>query len=124
MPSESATEIVHPTSMATISVTTRRFRGVPMRTPATTTIQPRMTTGAAHPLMPLALVGGPARPTLMKMAYASPRYFLLKSDGSFRGYKSIPKAGDAPINYFDIMNSTLSLDDKSVKSGKYGFVVR
>lgn len=54
----------------------------------------------------------------------SPRYFLLKSDGSFRGYKSIPKAGDAPINYFDILNSTLSLDDKSAKSGKYGFVVR
>lgn len=53
-----------------------------------------------------------------------PRYFLLKSDGSFRGYKNQPKPGDAPINFFDIVNSTLSLDDKSVKNGKYGFIIR
>ena len=55
----------------------------------------------------------------------SPRYFILRSDGSFRGFKSMPKnSADQPINYFDIMHSSLSLDDKSVKSGKYGFMVR
>ncbi len=53
-----------------------------------------------------------------------PRYFLLKSDGSFRGYKAPPKPGEAPINFFDVVNSKLSLDDKSAKSGKYGFLVR
>ncbi len=55
-----------------------------------------------------------------------PRYFILKSDGTFRGYKQPPKPGDGPINLFEVKGSKLSLEDpkKGVKGGKYGFAVR
>jgi hypothetical protein len=58
---------------------------------------------------------------------ASPhtRYFILKSDGTFRGFKGKPtKDTDSPINFFDIQNSTLSVDDSLAKKGKFGIVIR
>lgn len=58
-----------------------------------------------------------------------PRWFQLRSDGSFRGYKTKPLAGDGqgPINFFDVAGSVLSVPDDALrkKSDKYwGFTVR
>jgi RAC serine/threonine-protein kinase len=60
-----------------------------------------------------------------------PRWFQLKSDGSFRGYKTGPPAPtDPPINIFDVAGSVLSLvEDKKTKvkkgeSQKFGFMMR
>eukprot|EP00051_Salpingoeca_urceolata_P026889 m.479156 g.479156 ORF g.479156 m.479156 type:complete len:475 (-) comp21344_c0_seq1:90-1514(-) len=61
-----------------------------------------------------------------------PRFFQLKSDGSFRGYKMKPTADSAqdpeggPINVFEIGNSTIVPVDpkKGDKKGKHGFTVR
>lgn len=55
-----------------------------------------------------------------------PRYFILKDDGSFRGYKAPPKLKEAPINLFDVQGSFMEVDDeaKSKKTGKYGFMMR
>jgi len=58
-----------------------------------------------------------------------PRWFQLKSDGSFRGYRTGPPApGDAPMNFFDVAGSALTpYDDgkpKGTKGKKYGFMIR
>lgn len=54
-----------------------------------------------------------------------PRYFVLRSDGTFRGFKTKPsKDTDAPINFFDITNSTIAIDDSQAKKSKYGFTIR
>jgi len=54
-----------------------------------------------------------------------PRYFVLRSDGTFRGFKAKPaKNTDAPINFFDISNSTIAADDTQAKKSKYGFTIR
>lgn len=53
------------------------------------------------------------------------RYFILRGDGTFRGYKSKPaKDTDAPINFFDIGNSILMPDDSLAKKGKFGIVIK
>jgi hypothetical protein len=53
-----------------------------------------------------------------------PRYFVLKSDGTFRGYKAQPQDGDFPINVFEVQNSTIQeIDQKKSKSSKFGFQV-
>jgi len=57
------------------------------------------------------------------------RWFQLKSDGSFRGYKTGPPApGDPPANFFDVGGSVLTVvDEKKVKSKdgqNYGFMIR
>jgi hypothetical protein len=36
-----------------------------------------------------------------------PRYFVLKSDGTFRGYKQPPLDSDLPINIFEVANSSI-----------------
>eukprot|EP00051_Salpingoeca_urceolata_P032419 m.15663 g.15663 ORF g.15663 m.15663 type:complete len:487 (+) comp5068_c0_seq1:498-1958(+) len=58
-----------------------------------------------------------------------PRWFQLKSDGTFRGYKNPPLApGDAPINFFDVAGSVMTVTDdgkpSSSKGKKFGFTVR
>lgn len=58
-----------------------------------------------------------------------PRWFQLKSDGSFRGFKTGPPApGDGPINFFDLAGSTLTITDDGkpvgAKGKKYGFLIR
>lgn len=60
-----------------------------------------------------------------------PRWFVLRSDGSFRGYKQKPVEGDGeiPINVFEVQRSDITpinpKDEKSPKKGeKYGFSVR
>jgi len=51
-----------------------------------------------------------------------PRYFILKSDGQFKGFRGEPKSDtEAPINYFDIINSSINPDDAHAKKGKWGF---
>lgn len=53
------------------------------------------------------------------------RYFILRGDGTFRGYKAKPaKDTDAPINFFDIGNSILTADDSLAKKGKFGIVIK
>jgi len=61
-----------------------------------------------------------------------PRWFQLKADGSFRGYKTGPPApGDGPVNIFDVAGSVITLVDakktgksKKGESQKYGFMIR
>jgi len=60
-----------------------------------------------------------------------PRWFVLRADGSFRGYKQKPVEGDneVPINVFDVQRSDITTlnpkDEKNIKKGeKYGFSVR
>eukprot|EP00730_Choanoeca_flexa_P003004 TRINITY_DN11258_c0_g1_i1.p1 TRINITY_DN11258_c0_g1~~TRINITY_DN11258_c0_g1_i1.p1 ORF type:complete len:492 (+),score=136.50 TRINITY_DN11258_c0_g1_i1:71-1477(+) len=58
-----------------------------------------------------------------------PRWFQLRSDGGFRGFKTGPPSpGDAPINMFDVSGSTLSETDDGkpvgAKGKKYGFMIR
>eukprot|EP00041_Stephanoeca_diplocostata_P016716 m.330213 g.330213 ORF g.330213 m.330213 type:complete len:469 (-) comp20457_c2_seq1:2840-4246(-) len=54
-----------------------------------------------------------------------PRYFVLRSDGTFRGFKTKPsKDSDAPINFFDIQNSTITEDDSQAKKSKFGLTIR
>eukprot|EP00050_Salpingoeca_kvevrii_P016733 m.58125 g.58125 ORF g.58125 m.58125 type:complete len:481 (+) comp7124_c0_seq1:1-1443(+) len=54
-----------------------------------------------------------------------PRYFQLKTDGTFRGYKQQPTEEDNPVNVFEIGNSTIAPDDPvDAKKGKYGFKIR
>lgn len=63
-----------------------------------------------------------------------PRWFVLKADGSFRGYKQQPLEGDTegPINVFEIQNSSIKpvnpkLDNKgspSKKNDRFGFLIR
>eukprot|EP00041_Stephanoeca_diplocostata_P039686 m.1637479 g.1637479 ORF g.1637479 m.1637479 type:complete len:476 (+) comp25858_c0_seq1:129-1556(+) len=57
-----------------------------------------------------------------------PRWFQLKSDGSFRGYKTGPPAPDAgPINIFDVTGSVITLVEHKAKKSegqKYGFMIR
>jgi len=54
-----------------------------------------------------------------------PRYFILRSDGTFRGFKAKPsKETDAPINFFDIQNSTITMDDSQAKKSKFGLTIR
>eukprot|EP00045_Choanoeca_perplexa_P001997 m.22566 g.22566 ORF g.22566 m.22566 type:complete len:466 (-) comp11269_c0_seq1:176-1573(-) len=58
-----------------------------------------------------------------------PRWFQLRSNGDFRGFKTGPPApGDAPVNLFDVSGSTLSITDDGKPVGskgkKYGFMVR
>jgi RAC serine/threonine-protein kinase len=54
-----------------------------------------------------------------------PRYFILRGDGTFRGFKNKPaKKTDAPINFFDITNSTVTTDDSQAKKSKFGFTIR
>jgi RAC serine/threonine-protein kinase len=58
-----------------------------------------------------------------------PRWFQLKSDGSFRGFKTGPPApGDGPINFFDLAGSTLTVTDDGKPVGskgkKFGFMIR
>ena len=31
-----------------------------------------------------------------------PRYFVLKTDGTFRGYKDRPAEGELPVNVFEV----------------------
>eukprot|EP00042_Codosiga_hollandica_P046918 m.501579 g.501579 ORF g.501579 m.501579 type:complete len:458 (+) comp57332_c0_seq1:242-1615(+) len=53
-----------------------------------------------------------------------PRWFQLKTDGSFRGFKS-DTAGEAPINFFDVAGSVLTIvDDGKGKAKKFGFIIR
>lgn len=50
---------------------------------------------------------------------------MLRSDGTFRGYKTKPaKDTDAPINFFDIQNSTITEDDSQAKKSKFGITIR
>jgi len=63
-----------------------------------------------------------------------PRWFILKSDGTFRGYKAKPMEGDTegPINVFEVQNSNIhgfdpKLDAKgspTKKGDRYGFTVK
>lgn len=60
-----------------------------------------------------------------------PRWFVLRSDGSFRGYKQKPVEGDGevPINVFEVQRSDITLinpkDERTPKKGeKFGFSVR
>lgn len=61
-----------------------------------------------------------------------PRWFQLKSDGSFRGYKTGPPApSDGPVNIFDVAGSVISFVDpkktgksKKGESQKFGFMIR
>jgi len=59
-----------------------------------------------------------------------PRWFQLKSDGSFRGYKTGPPApGDGPINIFDVAGSVVNMVEnkgksKKGESQKFGFMIR
>lgn len=58
-----------------------------------------------------------------------PRWFQLKDDGSFRGFKAGPPApGDEPINRFDLDGSSLikTEDGKPLgaKGKKFGFLIR
>lgn len=57
-----------------------------------------------------------------------PRWFQLKSDGSFRGYKTGPPApGDGPINIFDVVGSVITMVEHKAKKSetqKYGFMIR
>ncbi|EDQ92160.1 uncharacterized protein MONBRDRAFT_34933 [Monosiga brevicollis MX1] len=58
-----------------------------------------------------------------------PRWFQLKSDGSFRGFKTgPPQPGDGPVNFFDLAGSTLAKTDDGKPPGskgkKYGFMIR
>jgi RAC serine/threonine-protein kinase len=56
-----------------------------------------------------------------------PRWFVLKSDGSFRGYKQRPEPDELPSNVFDVQRCELaSIDQKGPpKKGEgYGFVIR
>lgn len=58
-----------------------------------------------------------------------PRWFQLKSDGTFRGFKNPPLApGDAPINFFDVAGSVMTVVDDGKPAGskgkKFGFTVR
>lgn len=56
------------------------------------------------------------------------RWFQLKSDGSFRGYKAPPNPGDGPVNFFEVTGSVLTLVDdkkaKATKDQKFGFMIR
>lgn len=57
------------------------------------------------------------------------RWFQLKSNGSFRGYKlQNPPPHEAPMNFFDVAGSTLTITDdgkpKGSKGKKYGFMIR
>lgn len=52
------------------------------------------------------------------------RYFILKDDGSFQGFKAKPSDTDKPGNSFDITNSTIVNDDSQSKKGKFGFTIR
>eukprot|EP00039_Didymoeca_costata_P018962 m.335722 g.335722 ORF g.335722 m.335722 type:complete len:464 (+) comp17661_c0_seq1:76-1467(+) len=79
-------------------------------------------------------------PTVVKQGWLSKRgeyiknwrkrWFQLKSDGSFRGYKTgPPQPGDGPVNFFDVAGSVLTVVDDSKKSKKgeekkYGFMIR
>lgn len=55
-----------------------------------------------------------------------PRWFQLKSDGSFRGFKNGPPGpADAPLNFFDISESSITLvEEPKGKNQKFGFVLR
>ena len=56
-----------------------------------------------------------------------PRWFILKSDGSFRGYKQKPAVGeaDSPVNIFDIQRSQFTPVNPSGKKGeKFGFTIQ
>lgn len=54
-----------------------------------------------------------------------PRYFVLREDGTFRGYKAKPSQGEGPVNLFDVRGCTVILEDPAkAKSGKYGFMCR
>ena len=60
-----------------------------------------------------------------------PRWFVLRADGTFRGYKQKPVEGDGelPINVFEVQRSEITplnpKDEKSPKKGeKFGFSVR
>eukprot|EP00038_Savillea_parva_P008515 m.177467 g.177467 ORF g.177467 m.177467 type:complete len:479 (+) comp14355_c0_seq1:138-1574(+) len=61
-----------------------------------------------------------------------PRWFQLKADGSFRGYKTGPPApGDGPINIFEVAGSVITLVDpkktgkpKKGETQKFGFMIR
>eukprot|EP00911_Craspedida_sp_UC1_P002570 UC1_evm1s1906 len=57
------------------------------------------------------------------------RWFQLRDNGSFRGYKvGPPPPGEVPINFFDVAGSTLTIVDdgkpKGSKGKKYGFMIR
>ena len=57
------------------------------------------------------------------------RWFQLKEDGSFRGFKQGPPApGDEPINRFDLDGSTLTKTEDGkplgAKGKKFGFLIR
>eukprot|EP00045_Choanoeca_perplexa_P002752 m.26311 g.26311 ORF g.26311 m.26311 type:complete len:471 (-) comp11686_c0_seq1:128-1540(-) len=53
------------------------------------------------------------------------RWFQLKSNGDFRGFKNRPmSAADPPINLFDVRDCTITKLDDFDKSGKYGFTIR
>ncbi|EDQ87800.1 uncharacterized protein MONBRDRAFT_37785 [Monosiga brevicollis MX1] len=52
------------------------------------------------------------------------RWFILRDDGTFRGYKNRPMTPtDPPVNLFEIKDCTLGVTDDD-KSGKFGFSIR
>ena len=55
-----------------------------------------------------------------------PRWFVLKADGSFRGYKQKPSddVSEQPLNVFDVQRSDLTPVDPLKKGEKYGFSIR
>ncbi|EGD77743.1 AGC/AKT protein kinase [Salpingoeca rosetta] len=54
-----------------------------------------------------------------------PRYFVLRSDGKFLGFKQKPaSASDPAVNKFDIRDCKISVEDDKGKSGKFGFSIR
>jgi RAC serine/threonine-protein kinase len=58
-----------------------------------------------------------------------PRWFILKTDGSFRGYKQKPTdESELPVNVFEVQRSDITpinpKDPSSKEKGKYGFTIR
>eukprot|EP01147_Barroeca_monosierra_P007545 gene7545-7704_t len=54
-----------------------------------------------------------------------PRYFVLKSDGKFLGFKQKPlNHEDPPVNKFDTRDCKISLEDDKDRNGKFGFSIR
>eukprot|EP00043_Microstomoeca_roanoka_P030150 m.24917 g.24917 ORF g.24917 m.24917 type:complete len:465 (-) comp9772_c0_seq1:87-1481(-) len=52
-----------------------------------------------------------------------PRYFVLRSDGKFLGFKQKPaNSAEIPVNKFDVKDCKTSLEDE--KNGKFGFNIR
>jgi len=55
-----------------------------------------------------------------------PRWFVLKSDGSFRGYKTKPvDETEVPVNVFEVQRSDITpINPKDGKKEKYGFTIK